>query len=161
MINSKFNFYGYSVKYCIPNIIIGKIVRKAKIYYKENYVCDFTYNSSKKEVSLNYLSPKVEETMALNIEYLNKKYNTPDTVIQFIMRLFDYLEIFNHQQMAIKNKNDGIIAVMDNNLSFEFIVPIVSFSKELKTTIFNKFSCQKCFYISSSEKKFIAENIFK
>lgn len=160
MINNKFDFYGFSARYCVPNVIIGKIIRQAKIYYKGNYVCDYAYSSSKKKISLSYLSQQVEQAMNDKIMDLNKKYNTPSTTIQFLMRMFDYLEIFNHQQMAVKNKHDGIIAVMDNNLTFKFIVPIASYSQELKKNIFEKFSKQKCFYISSSENKFIASNIF-
>lgn len=158
---NSFDFYGFTVKYCIPNNFIGKFVRKAKIYYNSDFVCEYNYDLKTKSISLTY--PSVEIELLLNdlLEIISKTYHTPREILPFLFRLFDYLEIYNHKELAKKKNEDGIFVVLDNNLKFKHVIAVEKYSLELNSKIKNKFKNFNCYFIDANIENFNVEDLFK
>ena len=126
-----FDFYGFTVKYCIPTNFIGKFVRKAKIYYKSEFVCEYNYDLKSKSITITYPTKEIELLLDNLLEAISENYHTPREILPFLLRLFDYLEVYNHKELAKKNNKDGVFVILDNNLKFEYIITVDKYSFEL------------------------------
>ena len=94
------------------------------------------------------------------LEAISENYHTPREILPFLLRLFDYLEVYNHKELAKKNNKDGVFVILDNNLKFEYIITVDKYSFELESKVKNKFKNFKCYFLASSLDDFNAEKLF-
>ena len=137
------------------------VYRKARVYFKSEYICEYNYDLKTKEITITYPSSEVEQIFKNILLFLNKKYYyTPKEVVPFLLRMFDYLEIYNHKELARKKQKDGIFVILDNNLKFEYILVIDEYNKEIEKKIKQKYNNSKCYFVPADIDYFNVSDLF-
>lgn len=139
-----FDFFGFSAKYCIPSNIAGKVLNRARIYYGNDWVCEYNYNRKKNEISFGFLNDEIEEALKGIVHETSKKYGTPNDFPTFIVGMIGYIEMQHHLKNLLKEGYKGVLAVIGKDCCINRLIPLKEYSQPLYDSIqkaFPDFDC--------------------
>ena len=159
---NNFDFYGFTVKYCLPSNIAGKILCSAKIYYKDEHLCDFSLDKHTKEANIIYLNHDKKKKLIDVISSSSIEERLfPKDLPSFLARMFEYLELQHYLRKAEELDIIGIISVRFPDGFCKHLLPVTNnWEKALEEVKKENKDCS-CTYIPKELRdEFVIKNIF-
>ena len=159
---NNFDFYGFTVKYCMPSNIAGKFLRFAKIYYKDEHLCDFSLDKNTKEANVNYLNKeKKNKIIQILSDSLVEDRLLPKNLPSFLARMFEYLEMQHYLRKAEEMNIEGIISIQYPDGFCKHLLPVSSNGEKVLERVKKENKGYICTYLPKELRdEFVIENIF-
>ena len=153
-----FNYYGFTVRYCVPSCLMGKRAKQAKIFFGNHQVYEYNLNLKTNKPELKFIDEEMFALCKDVISALHEKYNTQNDVVLFTLQMLGFVEIYHYTKNKIKNKERGVIALLNEDNSLYSIFPITGNPKECLSKIQSENEDKKA-YLFNNYKNFNVEEI--
>ena len=153
-----FNYYGFTVKYCVPSCLMGKRAKQAKIFFNNYPVYEYNLNLETNKPELKFVDKEMFGLCKEVVSALHEKYNTPEDIVLFTLQMLGFVEIYHYTKNKIKNKETGVIALLNKDNSLYSIFPITDNPKDSLAKIQSENEDKKA-YLFNDYKNFDVEKI--
>lgn len=147
------NYYGFEVKYCIPNNIVGKNVRQASFYYNKKLIYQYHFSPKTNYSEFIFNNQKEEKEIQ---SFLSKNANKlgVSNIVDLTIRMFQLLEAEHAVKIRKQEGKAGVLAVTSNDLREILVLSPIDkkYSINLFETIKNMYHGKKYVFYSSTSQ---------
>lgn len=137
---------------------MGKRAKQAKIFFDNHPVYEYNLNLETNKPELKFVDKEMFELCKEVVSALHEKYNTPEDIVLFTLQMLGFVEIYHYTKNKIKNKEYGVIALLNNDNSLYSIFPITDNPKDSLSKIQSENEDKKA-YLFNDYKNFDVEKI--
>ena len=155
-----FNYYGFSVRYCVPSCLAGKRAKQAKVFFDNQQVYEYNLNLKTNKPELHFADKEIFDLCKEVISGLHERFGTPNDLVLFTLQMLGFVEIYHYTKKKIKNKEKGVIALLNSDNSLYHIFPVTGSPRECLSQIQDR-NKEKKAYLLNNYKDFDVARILE